>query len=156
MESDVDQTGQEITVLRQDTHAAIATAQAKTVRFLWKEIVEKIPAYTMIRRPETGLLMVQGRMGGDGAPFHLGETAVTRCTIRLTDGVLGTGYVLGRSSSQAEIAAVADALVQTKQRELVEEAVVRPLREIRTARKQERAAKVAATRVDFFTMVRGD
>ncbi len=35
-----------------------------------------------LRRPETGLVMVQGRIGGSGAHFNLGEVTVTRCVLR--------------------------------------------------------------------------
>ncbi len=36
-------------------------------------------AHTDLRPPETGLVMLRGRIGGDGAPFNIGEAAVTRC-----------------------------------------------------------------------------
>ena len=54
-----------------------------------------------LRRPETGLMMVQGRAGGTGERFNLGEITVTRCTLRLGDAAgntpVGVAYVLGRS-----------------------------------------------------------
>jgi alpha-D-ribose 1-methylphosphonate 5-triphosphate synthase subunit PhnG len=36
-----------------------------------------------LRAPETGLMMVQGRAGGTGERFNLGEVTVTRCALRL-------------------------------------------------------------------------
>ena len=59
-----------------------------------------------LRRPETGLVMLRGRAGGTGQAFNLGEASVTRCSVRLSDGQVGTGYVLGRDQRKAELVAV--------------------------------------------------
>jgi alpha-D-ribose 1-methylphosphonate 5-triphosphate synthase subunit PhnG len=101
--------------------------------------------------------MVRGRIGGDGAPFNLGEATVTRCAVQLTSGEIGFGYVLGRDRDKARLAALCDALWQNAdQRAAVERNVLAPLR----ARQQEQLARsraeTAATKVDFFTLVRGD
>ena len=37
-----------------------------------------LPAHEDLREPENGLVMVRGRVGGDGAPFNLGEATVSR------------------------------------------------------------------------------
>jgi alpha-D-ribose 1-methylphosphonate 5-triphosphate synthase subunit PhnG len=65
--------------------------------------------------------------------------------------------VLGRDRDKARLAALADALWQSAQYQAaVEQKIVEPLR----ARQQERLARsraeTAATKVDFFTLVRGD
>ena len=101
--------------------------------------------------------MVRGRMGGDGAPFNLGEATVTRCAVQLATGEIGFGYVLGRDRDKARLAALCDALWQrADKRAAVERNVLAPLR----VRQQERLARsredTAATKVDFFTLVRGD
>src|SRR6218665_2531721 len=36
-----------------------------------------------LRPPESGLMRVQGRVGGTGERFHLGEVTVTRCALRV-------------------------------------------------------------------------
>ncbi|MDP2803621.1 MAG: phosphonate C-P lyase system protein PhnG [Phreatobacter sp.] len=113
-------------------------------------------AVRVLRAPEIGLVMVRGRVGGDGAPFNLGEATVTRAAVSLPDGVIGFGHVLGRDKDKARLAALADALWQAPATRDAVEALLRPVREriaAETALKRERAA---ATRVDFFTMVRGD
>jgi len=115
------------------------------------------PAHEEVRPAETGLVMVRGRIGGDGAPFNLGETTVTRCAVQLASGEIGFGYVLGRDPDKARLAALTDALWQSADhRAAVERDVLAPLR----ARQQERLARTreetAATKVDFFTLVRGD
>src|SRR5580704_11781109 len=75
-----------------------------------------LPAWTRVRGPETGLVMVRGRAGGSGSPFNLGEMTVTRCTVRIGSGATGHAYVAGRDERQAELAAVADALLQDPDR----------------------------------------
>ncbi|KIC12598.1 phosphonate metabolism protein PhnG [Leisingera sp. ANG-M1] len=114
------------------------------------------PVCEFLRAPEAGGVMVRGRMGGSGAPFNLGEMTVTRCALSLEDGTVGHGYVQGRSMAKAEIAAKIDALMQTAEAEALRAAVLVPLAAERQAQKDARAAKAAATKVEFFTMVRGE
>ncbi len=66
-------------------------------------------------RAEDGLVMVRGRIGGDGAPFNLGEATVTRAAVRLASGEVGFGYVLGRDREKARLIALCDALLQSDQ-----------------------------------------
>ncbi len=100
--------------------------------------------------------MVRGRASGTGAPFNLGEMTVTRCALRLDCGTVGHAYIQGRNKADAEAAAITDALMQTEQANAVREHVLNPLEQARCAAKASRAAKAAATKVDFFTLVRGD
>jgi alpha-D-ribose 1-methylphosphonate 5-triphosphate synthase subunit PhnG len=116
-----------------------------------------LPAHEDLRAPENGLVMVRGRIGGDGAPFNLGEATVSRAAVRLSSGEVGFGYVLGRDNDKARMIALCDALIQTRDHAATIEAqVVAPLRAAMTARRDQRAAEAAATRVDFYTMVRGE
>ncbi len=116
-----------------------------------------IPDFTALRGPETGLVMVKGRIGGGGAPFNLSEATVSRASIRLADGRVGHGYRLGTDRKAAQLSAVLDALAQdAAARNTLETALVAPL-EARLAQEAERLeAETAATKVDFFTMVRGE
>jgi alpha-D-ribose 1-methylphosphonate 5-triphosphate synthase subunit PhnG len=114
------------------------------------------PGFTWLRPPEVGGVMLRGRMGGTGAPFNLGEMSVTRCALKLETGEVGHAYVQGRDKAHAERAALVDALMQTGQAEALQAAVLTPLAAERKAAKTARAAKAAATKVDFFTMVRGE
>jgi alpha-D-ribose 1-methylphosphonate 5-triphosphate synthase subunit PhnG len=114
------------------------------------------PGFDWLRRPETGSVMVRGRAGGTGTPFNIGEMTVTRCTLRLDSGEVGHAYLQGRSKTDAEAAALVDALMQTGAAERLQHAVLRPLEEESEARRSSRAAKAAATKVDFFTMARGE
>lgn len=112
-----------------------------------------LPDFTRIRGPETGLVMLRGRAGGDGAAFNLGEMTTTRCTIRTAEGQVGHAYVAGRDARQAELAALLDALLQDPDRHgAVIAAVIEPLAEAEAARHALRARRAAATRVDFLAM----
>ncbi len=114
------------------------------------------PDFDWLRRPEIGAVMVRGRMGGTGAPFNLGEMTVTRCALTLPDGTVGHGYVQGRSKPKAEVAALIDALMQTSQAGALRTAILDPLAETMGEARTARAARAAATKVDFFTLVRGE
>ncbi|MEO1276327.1 MAG: phosphonate C-P lyase system protein PhnG [Pseudomonadota bacterium] len=119
--------------------------------------VGTLPAHRWLRAPETGSVMLRGRTGGTGAPFNLGEMTVTRCTLALEDGTVGHAMVPGRDKAHAEQVALADALLQRDEtRSVAEERVLAPLAEAEAAAAEAVAAKAAATKVDFFTMVRGE
>src|SRR2546429_3017468 len=94
-----------------------------------------LPAHEDLREPENGLVMVRGRIGGDGAPFNLGEATVSRAAVRLSSGEVGFGYTLGRDRREAEMIALCDALVQSHEfAEGVEAKVLAPLRSAVNAR----------------------
>jgi alpha-D-ribose 1-methylphosphonate 5-triphosphate synthase subunit PhnG len=114
------------------------------------------PAFDWVRPPEVGSVMVRGRAGGTGAAFNLGEMTVTRCVLRLASGETGHAYVQGRSKTKARQAALVDALMQGGRAAAVRAAVLEPLGDALAEAKRSRAAKAAATKVEFFTMVRGD
>ncbi len=111
----------------------------------------------LLRAPETGLVMMRGRMGATGAAFNLGEATVTRCAIRLKDGTEGHAYVMGRNAAHAHLAAICDALLQCGETHAeLSEKVVAPLAARLREAQVTASSKAAATKVDFFTMVRGD
>lgn len=114
------------------------------------------PGFTWLRAPEIGSTMVRGRAGGTGQPFNLGEMTVTRCALTLETGEVGHAYVQGRRKVCAEAAALVDALMQTESAALLRKTVLAPLAREQKASKAARAAKAAATKVDFYTMVRGE
>jgi alpha-D-ribose 1-methylphosphonate 5-triphosphate synthase subunit PhnG len=115
------------------------------------------PRYELLRPPEVGLVMVRGRAGATGARFNLGEMTVTRCSVQLANGTLGHAWVAGRDRRHAELAAVFDALLQDPAHNVaLSAAVVEPLAQAQQARRQAAVARSAASRVDFFTMVRGE
>lgn len=141
---------------RKAAMAVMSYAPADTLRRLWSEAGFDVDAHA-VRGPETGLVTVRGRIGGGGAPFNFGEATVTRATVRLSTGEIGHAYALGRNKEKARLSAIADALWQDPaRREDVEAKLIAPLRAVLAEADRRRRAETAATKVDFFTMVRGE
>ena len=139
---------------RQRWLSVLSKAPADRVVALW-EALGPTPTYSVLRQPEIGLVMLQGRISGSGAPFAAGEMTVTRAAVRLPSGELGIGYVGGRRPHQAERVAALDALGQTSAwQQKIEDTVIAPLTDEAEARRRLRASKAAATKVDFFTVAR--
>jgi alpha-D-ribose 1-methylphosphonate 5-triphosphate synthase subunit PhnG len=109
-----------------------------------------------LRAPETGLVMARGRVGGDGAPFNFGEATVTRATVRLASGETGFSYQLGRDGRKARLSAILDALAQAPDRLATVDAALVPIIQRIEAARALAERRTAATRVNFFTMVRGE
>jgi alpha-D-ribose 1-methylphosphonate 5-triphosphate synthase subunit PhnG len=118
----------------------------------------ELPAYRELRATETGLVMLRGRVGGEGAPFNVGEAIVTRAAVQLPSGTIGLSYLLGRSQRRARLAALVDALGQDSAhyRERLETTLVAPVQARCARERADRRAETAATRVNFFTLVRGE
>jgi alpha-D-ribose 1-methylphosphonate 5-triphosphate synthase subunit PhnG len=141
---------------RQHWMGVLAKTPLRRLEKEWLRLRSK-PEYEFLRKPETGAVMVQGRVGGTGEGFNLGEMTVTRCTGKSSEGATGSAYVMGRSHRHAELAAIFDALLQVKRRQAaLKEQVLAPLVAELEAAEKIRARKAAATKVDFFTMVRGE
>lgn len=113
-----------------------------------------------LRRPEHGLVMVRGRAGGTGAPFNLGEMSVTRCALRLADGTVGLAYLRGRNALHAQRVALIDGLMQQAAGNdgsaTAWSVWIAPLEAALLARRCQRKASAERTRVEFFTVVRGE
>jgi alpha-D-ribose 1-methylphosphonate 5-triphosphate synthase subunit PhnG len=121
----------------------------------------RAPAYDWLRAPDIGLAMVRGRIGGTGDSFNLGEVTVTRATLRLRmdDGSATVGVAVhkGRDKERATLAAFADALLQTPSySDRVRKHVIEPLAAGIAQEKRRKQAEAAGTKVEFFTMVRGE
>ena len=140
---------------RQAAMAVLAHAHAAEIAEHLNAIA--LPAHENLREPEQGLVMVRGRIGGDGAPFNVGEATVSRAAARLATGEVGFGYTLGRDQRKAQMIALCDAMIQRADHaETVEAQVLTPLRARLFSKRNRSAAETAATRVDFYTLVRGE
>lgn len=133
----------------------LAKAPEGRVAQLLDAAIER-PSFSWLRAPEIGSAMVRGRAGGTGALFNLGEMTVTRCALTLDGGEVGHAYIQGRRKKDAEVAALVDALMQGAIADRISAAVLEPLEAELTAARSARAAKAAATKVEFFTMARGE
>lgn len=140
----------------QNPRAADMGLLARAPAALLARLFPDLPAHTLLRGPEIGTVMVRGRQGGTGAPFNLGEVTVTRCTLRLDCGTVGHAHVQGRDRGHALRAAALDALLQTGAAGGLRAQVLAPLAQAERDARAQRARKAAATKVEFFTMVRGE
>jgi alpha-D-ribose 1-methylphosphonate 5-triphosphate synthase subunit PhnG len=144
---------------RQRWIAVLALASLDELEHAWAALADR-PEYHLLRPTETGLALVRGRVGGTGQPFNLGEMTVTRAAVQLhsSEGgaVTGFGHVAGRQARRAELVAVFDALLQMPERhDAVTRHVVAPLAARQQAAKAAAATKMAASKVEFFTVARG-
>jgi alpha-D-ribose 1-methylphosphonate 5-triphosphate synthase subunit PhnG len=133
----------------------LARASVAELQAGWQAI-EPQPEVHPVRGPETGLVMVRGRVGGGGDPFNLGEATVSRATVRLASGEIGHGQLLGNDREKARLAAIFDALNQRPEYRAAVERLIGAVESRIDAEDRKHAEQTAATRVDFFTMVRGD
>ncbi len=145
---------------RQRWMGLLARAPIACLREAWERL-EPQPAHRRLRGPETGMVMVRGRTGGTGERFNFGEMTVTRCSVVLNsgaaDGLIGHAYVAGADAAHAELAAVFDALLQLPAYAAdLEATLITPIEADLAARRARMARRAAATRVEFFTMVRGE
>jgi alpha-D-ribose 1-methylphosphonate 5-triphosphate synthase subunit PhnG len=141
---------------RQAWMGVLAKADPAVLEAHWRDLADR-PDYAHLRPAETGLVMVRGRISGSGAPFNLGEMTMTRCAIRLAEGPVGFGHVAGRGRRHAELAAVFDAMLQDPRwGASLRAALIDRLSAAHAAKRRDEAAAIAATRVDFFTLARGE
>ena len=140
---------------RQGAMALLARAETGELDAMLARLAP-VPAASDLKPPEVGLVMLRGRTGGDGAPFNLGEATVARAAVRLEDGAAGFAYRLGRDVRAARAAAILDALWQDAGRRAAVEDALAPVRERLSAEADAVRAETAATKVDFFTLVRGE
>ncbi len=142
--------------MRQAWMAVLSNADMNDIESRWKFLGFDEP-YEYLRKPEPGMVMVRGRADGTGRPFNLGEMTVTRCAVRLKSGVTGCGYVKGTDRRHAELAALCDALLQSEKwgSDVVRQ-IIRPVEKILREKSEADARAAASTKVEFFTMVRGE
>lgn len=143
-------------LLRKRWMSVLSRALPEDVEQAWEETPNK-PGYAFLRQPQTGLAMIRGRAGATGEAFNLGEMTMTRASVRLDSGTVGHGYVAGRRPRHAELCALFDALAQEPGRQdEVLTRVVEPLETMASGRRESQRRQTNATKVEFFTMVRGD
>lgn len=137
----------------------LAKAPADLLASLFQEAIDALSQpleFSWLRQPEIGGVMVQGRAGATGAPFNMGEMTVTRCSLRLSSGEVGHAYVQGRDKTKAKQAAIIDAYMQTERADHFQEKLLTPIEAKLNGARKQREDKAKTTKVDFFTLVRGE
>lgn len=137
----------------------LAKAPSELLTTIFLDVLERYgltPDYTWLRKPEIGGVMVQARAGATGAPFNFGEMTVTRCSLKLDNGDVGHAYVQGRDKDKAEKAAIIDAYMQGEQAQIFVSDILAPIENALLSVRKTREQKAAKTKVDFFTLVRGE
>ncbi len=141
---------------RQRRMRVLALSDAATLHSRYAALGTE-PGHSLLRGPETGLVMLRGRIGGVGEAFNLGEATVTRATVKLHDGSVGHAMALGRVPEKVRQAAVIDALCRDEARAArIDAELIAPIEEALAKADEKRRQETAATRVDFFTLVRGE
>jgi len=143
---------------RRERMALLARASLDELTAAWGSLSER-PSLRALRGPEIGLVMLRGRIGGGGAPFNLGEATVTRASVALDDGSggpAGHAVVLGRAPEKARLAAAFDALAEAGREQAAIAALIAAARDRLAAEREVERRRTAATKVDFFTLVRGE
>lgn len=136
---------------------ALLSSATQPLTQAYEALSDTMPQALPVRGPEIGMVMLRGRIGGGGQPFNLGEATVTRATVRLESGEIGHAVLLGRDMNKARMFAHLDALAQRDDwRATVETRFVTPALEAEAEAQRRQTEEVEATRVDFFTMVRGE
>jgi alpha-D-ribose 1-methylphosphonate 5-triphosphate synthase subunit PhnG len=139
---------------RQTWLRVLSCSSPSELESLLDPFVESLPCTVVeVRRPEVGLALVAGRIGGTGDQFGVGEMTLTRCVVEV-DGIVGVGYVSGRAPAHSRRVATADALLQASHHGVMQRTVLEPLRASAKKRRERIAAEVETTRVQFLTMVR--
>ncbi|SEQ11001.1 alpha-D-ribose 1-methylphosphonate 5-triphosphate synthase subunit PhnG [Amphritea atlantica] len=141
---------------RQRWISVLAKAPTEVLLKLSDSVVSDMQ-FELIREPEIGLTQVRARMGGKGDAFNMGDMTVTRCVVRSQGDSLGFSYVAGRNKAHALRAAQLDAMLQLSDfHQHLTDNVIEPLKQQASESQQVKQQATAATKVDFFTLVRGE
>ena len=141
---------------RKEWISALSHADFDSLEKMWEDLSIDI-SYTFIKKPEIGLTQIQGRMGSTGDPFNIGDTTTTKCIVELNSGDIGYSFLIGRNKKHAIIAAVLDGLLQNNDYHVfINSKIIQPLKQKRIEKISKINNETAASKVDFFTMVRGD
>jgi alpha-D-ribose 1-methylphosphonate 5-triphosphate synthase subunit PhnG len=113
--------------------------------------------YKFLKKPEIGMVMVRARAAGHGENFNMGEMTVTRCVVQLDSNEIGYGYTAGREKEKSKLIAIIDALFQKEAfRDVISSNILQPLIVLQEKKETHNKIKTDTSKVNFFTMVRGD
>ncbi len=141
---------------RQAWMSILARADFDDLQERWSSL-SITPSYSKLRPAEIGMVMVRARVNGNGSPFNMGEATATRCSVKMKSGEVGASYILGRNKLHATLAAVIDGEMQRGEfQQKIRHELLTPLQAIEKVRQKRKQAKASKTKVDFFTLARGE
>jgi len=141
---------------RQHWMQLLAEAEVQDLQKAFEGLEQPV-GITFLIKPETGMVMVQGKTDGTGTPFCIGEMTVTRCMVQVMDQVQGYAMVPGSDPDQSRLAALFDALLQVPAfHDPLMTTLIRNLETKESQKRQALARDVADTTVEFFTLTRGE
>ena len=141
---------------RQRRMSILARASYQDVLTLWNKNPIELE-YSIIREPEIGMVQIRGKMGNVGDKFNVGDATMTRASVLLETGEIGHCYMLGRNVKQALLASRIDAVMQIeKYKDMLNIQIINPLENIYKTTKQKQKKEAQTSKVDFFTLERGE
>lgn len=141
---------------RQSWISLLGSADKPRLQQAWDEIRPKV-THTLVSGPETGLVMVRAREDGEGPRFNLGEMTVSKCVLKVDDTYLGYGMVMGSDLKHAKLAALLDGLCQHPGfGPALKAGLLKDLSQQREEQEAAMAEEASRTRVEFFTLKRGE
>ena len=111
-------------------------------------------SFSLLRRPEVGLVMAQARIGNTGERFNLAEVTVCRCVVRSRLRTAGVGYCIGRDLGKVELIARLDALFQTTEwHDRLRSGLLCTLETLLTQHRRDEREAAESSRVRFHELV---
>jgi alpha-D-ribose 1-methylphosphonate 5-triphosphate synthase subunit PhnG len=105
--------------------------------------------------PQTGIVTVRARISGKGQKFNVGDACVTKAEVLFDNKVNGYATVMGGQARRALLVAMLDAAMAADIGEPLASLVLQLAQQIEQ-RGMQRQQSAANTKVNFFTMVRGE
>lgn len=152
----IENTSQALLAERKTLLSVLSRSSAEDIEQRWNNL-DLQPQFTLLKPPEIGMVMVKARTGGNGSAFNMGEMTVTRTVLQLASNELGYGYTAGRDKEKSLHIALIDACYQCDAwRDRIHTDLLQPLSEQLQVVEQQHTEQVDRTKVNFFTMVRGE
>ena len=133
----------------------LATADENYLISLWDNLNMKIE-YNWLREPEIGSIMVQGKAGATGDNFNVGEVTITRGSLNVDEKIQGNGSVQGKKKYKTKMSVLGNPLIKTEKKKIIKRNIIDKLIKYKNNKRNEILSKTEATKVDFFTLVRGE
>jgi len=122
----------------------------------WAGMVKEAEKVSILKQPQTGLIMMRIKDSANSEVFNIGEVLVTDCTVKVSDK-LGYGAVLGNQANRAEASAIIDAFFNLESqnmpgvKNIIESGIMEQAEKLRIGKNIE-FERVSRSRVDFETM----